>query len=251
MIALIIIGVIVAIITAIMLIPVGADISYEDGQFALSAKVCGILLQLFPKPPADESKPKKEKKPKKPKKPKKQKAAPEGGEAAAAPKKKLNLQFSKDEILSLVKKVLNKFGRFGRKFKVDRFLLRYIAAGKDPYDTAVNFAYVNAALSSLAPLCSQRFDVKDCEVWTDIDFTVEKKKIDFGLAFTIRIGAFFALAFGVAFSALGIFIKNKTRLLLEKIRARKNKSATAAAEDTNTELIEENIKPDERNENHG
>jgi len=249
LIALIIIGVLVAIIAAIMLVPVGADISYEDGQFALSAKVCGILLQLFPKPPVDESKPKKEKKPKKPKKPKKEKkkkAGAEGGEAA--PKKKLNLNFSKDEILSLVKKVLNKFGRFGRKFNVDRFLLHYIAAGKDPYDTAVNFAYVNAALSSLAPVCSKRFDVKDCEVWTDIDFTIEKKKIDFGLAFTIRIGAFFALAFGVVFSALGILIKNKTRLLLEKLRSRK-KSATA--EETKQELIEENIKPDERNENHG
>jgi len=244
LIALIIIGVIVAIIAAIMLIPVGADISYEDGQFALSAKVCGILLQLFPKAPVDESKPKKEKKPKKPKK---KKPAKEG--EGAAPKKKKKLNFSKDEILSLVKKVLNKFGRFGKKFNVDRFLLHYVAAGKDPYDTAVNFAYVNAALSSLAPLCSQRFNVKDCDVWTDIDFTIEKKKIDFGLAFTIRIGAFFALAFGIVFSALGILIRNKTRLLLEKIRTKKDK--TVAAAENKTELIEENIKPDERNENHG
>lgn len=246
MIALIIIGVIVAIIAAIMLIPVGADISYEDGQFALSAKACGILLQLFPKPPVDESKPKKEKKPKKPKKEKKKKKAAEGTEAA--PKKKKKLSFSKDEILSLVKKVLNKFGRFGRKFKVDRFLLHYTAAGKDPYDTAVNFAYVNAALSSLAPVCSKRFDVKDCEVWTDIDFTVEKKKIDFGLAFTIRIGAFFALAFGIVFSAAGILIRNKTRLLLYKLRNRKK---SAAVVETETKFIEENIKPDERNEKHG
>ena len=246
MIALIILGVLAAIIAAIMLIPIGADIAYEDGQFRLSAKVFGLLLQLFPKAPVDESKPKKPKKEKKKKKPKKEKAKKE-----KKPKAKKKLDFSMDEILTLVKKVLSKFGRFGRKFNVDRFLLHYVAAGKDPYDTAVNFAYVNAALSSLAPVCSQRFDVKDYEVWTDIDFTVEKKKIDFGLAFTIRIGAFFALVFGVAFSALGIFIKNKTRLLLEKIRARKNKSATAAAEDINTEVIEENIKPDERNENHG
>ena len=245
MIALIIIGVIVAIIAAIMLIPVGADISYEDGQFALSAKVCGILLQLFPKVPADESKPKKEKKPKKPKKEKKPAKAGEG----AAPKKKKNLNFSKDEILGLVKKVLNKFGRFGKKFNVDRFLLRYVAAGKDPYDTAVNFAYVNAALSSLAPVCSQRFDVKDCEVWTDIDFTVEKKKIDFGLAFSIRIGAFFALAFGIVFSALGVLIRNKTRLFMENLRNKKDKTAVTA--ENKTELIEENIKPDERNGNHG
>ena len=139
MIALIIIGVIIAIIAAIMLIPVGADISYEDGQFALSAKVCGILLQIFPKAPVDESKPKKEKKPKKPKKekkPKKQKPAKDG-EATAKKKKKLD--FSKDEILSLIKKVLSKFGRFGRKFNVDRFLLRYVAAASPPSGAAFCF----------------------------------------------------------------------------------------------------------------
>ncbi|MBQ6048029.1 MAG: hypothetical protein IJL40_01700, partial [Oscillospiraceae bacterium] len=72
--ALIVIGIIVLIIALIMLIPVGADIGYEDGVFSLSAKVLGILIKLFPK---DESKPKKEKpgkkKEKKPKKEKKKK----------------------------------------------------------------------------------------------------------------------------------------------------------------------------------
>lgn len=242
MIALIIIGVIVAIITLIMLVPIGADIAYENGQFSLSAKAAGLLIQILPKSPPDESKPKKEKKPKKAKKPKKPKKE--------KPKKeKKKLQFSKEEIFSLVKKVLSKFGRFGRKFNVDRFLLHYIAAGKDPYDTAVNFAYVNAALSSLAPMCSQRFNVKDCEVWTDIDFTIEKKKIDFGLAFTIRIGAIFALLFGVVFSALGILIRNKLRLFKEKLHSRKNPSPTAVP--VNTELNEENIKLEERNETNG
>ena len=67
MVGLIILGVIVAIIAAIMLVPVGADISYINGELKVSAKVCGILLQLIPKQPADEmaqkhKKPKKEKK---------------------------------------------------------------------------------------------------------------------------------------------------------------------------------------------
>ncbi len=73
MVALIILGIIVAIIVLIMLVPVGADVGYENEQLHLSAKVCGMLLQLFPKPPRDETKPPKEKKPKKPKK---QKAKP-------------------------------------------------------------------------------------------------------------------------------------------------------------------------------
>lgn len=220
MLALKIIGVIAAIIALIMLIPIGADIAYEGGQFSLSAKVCGVLLQMFPRPEKDESAPKKDKKPKKEKKPAPEK--PEG-EQPQKPKKKLKLSFNKDEILSLVKKVLKRFGRFGRKFKVDRFLLHYTAAGDDPYNTAVTFGYVNAALSSLAPICAQRFDVKDCDVRTDIDFTKEDMEIDFGLAFSIRIGAFFGLGLGIVNSALGILIRNKFRLLGEKLKAGKEK----------------------------
>lgn len=70
MVALIILGAIALVITLIMLVPVGADVGYESGELRLSAKVCGMLLQLLPKPPADESKPPKKKKPKKEKKPK-------------------------------------------------------------------------------------------------------------------------------------------------------------------------------------
>lgn len=219
MLALKIIGIIVLIIAAIMLIPVGADIGYTGGEFSLSAVVCGIKLKLLPKEPEDEKKPRKEKKPKKQKKPKEPK---EGAPPEEGKKKKLDLSFNLDEILTLVKKVLKKFGRFGRKFKVDRFMLHYLAAGDDPYNTAVTFGYVNAALSSLAPLCRERFTVKDCDVKTDIDFAKDSMEIEFGLAFNIRIGAFFGLAFGIAFSALGILIKNKLRLLREKRAARKN-----------------------------
>lgn len=246
MLALKIIGIIVAIIVLIMLIPIGADISYIDKQFGLSAKVCGVLLQLFPKQEIDETAPQKEKKPKKEKKKK-----PEPTEGEPKPKKKLSLSFSKDEILSLVKKVLKRFGRFGRKFKVDRFLLHYMAAGDDPYDTAVTFGYVNAALSSLAPLCRERFDVKDCDVWTDIDFTREKMEIDFAVAFSIRIGAIFGLIFGIAFSALGVLIKNKCRLLIEKLKNGKNKEIDdEAVVDIEIEK-ENNIQAEERMDSNG
>lgn len=242
--ALIVIGIIIAVIALIMLIPIGADVGYEDGQLRLSAKLCGVLLQLFPKPPADESKPKKEKKPKKPKKPKE--PAPEGTEK---PKKKLSLNFSRDELLGLVKSVLKGFGKFGRKLRVDRFLLHYTAAGKDPYSTAMTFAYVNQALSSLAPICRRRFDTRDCDVWTDIDFTTEETKLDFGIALTIRIGSIFGVIFTIAFGALGILIKNKLRLAREKRRNRKNAAAEKIV--SIEEIKEENTQAEERMDSNG
>ena len=251
MVGLIILGVIIAIIVAIMLVPVGADVAYEGGELRLSAKVCGVLLQLIPKPPADETKPKKEKKPKKPKKQKKQpEEQTQTGEEK--PKKKLDLDFSMDEIMGLVKSVLRGLGRFGRKLSVDRFLLHYTAAGKDPYNTAMTFGYVNGALTTLAPICRRSFDAKDVDVWTDVDFTTEKTKVDFGVALTIRIGQIFGVVFTILFGALGIIIKHKFRKFKEK---RANKKAGipdnegTAAE--NKEEITKTIQAVERTDSNG
>lgn len=244
----IILGVIVGIIALIMVIPVGADVGYEGGEFRLSAKVCGILLHLLPKKPADESAPKKEKKPKKQKKPKKEKA-----EEPAKPKKKKKLSFNTDELLALVKAVLKGFGKFG-KLTVDRFMLHYVAAGADPYSTAMTYNYVNAALSSLAPICAQRFIVKDCDVWTNIDFTRDKTEIDFGLCVTLRIGQVFRMAFAIAFGALGILIKNKFRLLKEKIKNRGNPEQAPAENDPviNIEIEkDQNKQEEERMDSNG
>ena len=251
MVGLIILGVIIAIIVAIMLVPVGADVAYEGGELRLSAKVCGMLLQLIPKPPADETKPKKEKKPKKPKKQKK-KAEEQTQTGEEKPKKKLNLDFSMDEIMGLVKSVLRGLGRFGRKLSVDRFLLHYTAAGKDPYNTAMTFGYVNGALTTLAPICRRSFDAKDVDVWTDVDFTTEKTKVDFGVALTIRIGQIFGVVFTILFGALGIIIKHKFRKFKEK---RANKKAGipdnegTAAE--NKEEITKTIQAEERTDSNG
>ena len=53
MVGLIILGILIGLIVLILLIPVGADLGYEDGRLHLSAKVMGLQLQLFPKPPPD------------------------------------------------------------------------------------------------------------------------------------------------------------------------------------------------------
>ena len=243
----IILGVFVALITLIMLVPIGADIAYECGELRLSAKIAGVLLQLLPKPPVDESKPPKEKKAKKPKKEKKKKEA----SAGEKPKKKRKLEFSLQEIFALIKAVLRGFGLFGRKLRVDRFLLHLTAAGKDPYDTAMLFGYINGALSSLAPICEKRFAVKDCSVRTDVDFTEEKMKVDFGIAVTIRIGAIFRMVFTILFGAAWILIKNKVRLLIEKIKNKKSGSKDVPAENDAVITETQNIHDEERIDNNG
>ena len=183
MLALKILGIIVLIIILIMLIPVGVDFAYIDGNISLSALLCGIKLHILPK---EEDKPKKEKKKKeKPdNKPdsKKKKTKPEKKKKN---KKPFKLCLSADEITGIIKKVFKGFGRLS--FRIKKFLLHWIARGKDPYDTAFTFAKVNAVMSSLAPLCSEKFSYCDSDVWTDIDFESEKMTLDVAFLVVIAI----------------------------------------------------------------
>ena len=245
MIALIILGIIAIIITVIMLIPIGADIAYEDGGLRISAKLAGFLLQLYPRPPKEPSKPKEEK----PAKKKEPAQKPENKEKK--PKKKLELDFSFDEIMELLKKVLKGFGILGKKFRVDRFMLDYLAAGRDPYLTARIFGYVNAGLNILAPICSQRFDVNDLYVRTDIDFTTDRMRLDFGIALTIRIGAIFHMINTILFGALGILIKHKLKKLLFGKRSIEGGSAADVPPENDRENIEITIQQEERNDENG
>ena len=239
-----IIGVIAAIIALISLIPIGADIGYEGGALHVSAKIAGVLLPLFPKPPADETKPKKPKK-KKEKKPTEAPTEPQPPKT----KKKPKLDLTKDDLLVLVKKVLKGFGILGRKFQVDRFLLDVVVAGKDPYVTAQTFGYLNAALNVLAPICARRFTVKDLYVRTDVDFTTETPKIDGGIALTIRIGAIFRMIFTIVFGALGILLRKK---LVQAKMKRLAKKAAIPMESAEKEIEQPNeMQQDERMNDHG
>lgn len=214
MVALIILGILAAIIILILLLPIGADIGYENGLLHVSAKAGPLLLQLFPR---HREKERKQKPPKPPKEKKEEKSA----EEKPKEKKERKLNFNFDEIMELVQIALRSLGRFGKKFKVDRFVFHFLAAGRDPYNTVMAYNTVNAALSSLGPLCAERFHVKNSDVWTDIDFTTEDFHIDFALAMTVRIGQIFGLVFAIGFGALKILLRNKKRLKREAADAAK------------------------------
>ena len=201
----IILGVLVLLITLILLIPIGADIRYEEGVIRVSAKAAGVKLQLIPKPKKSEDAQKPEKEKKKKEKP------PEEKQEAEKPKKKFSLPFNAEEILELLKTVLKGFGRFGKKFKVERFVLHWVAAGWEPYTVARVYSVVNAGLSQLAPICTERFHCKDSSVWTDIDFVRDDMFLEFGLTVTIRIGQIIGTGLSIGFGALKILLRSKRR----------------------------------------
>ena len=238
----IILGVIVLILVGINMIRIGVDVSYEGGEFSLSAKVAGVMLQLFPKQDKGEEKPKKEKKPE------------DSEEQTQQPKKKgLPLGMTKEELFDLVKAILHHFARFPRRFRIDRFKLHALVAGQDPYYTAMTYGYLNEALSILLPLARRGFTVKKSDVRTDVDFTTDEFSLDFGLGLSIRIGQIIGFVLSVAFAGAKHVIKSKLRQKKEAKAAKKAAPDTQEPPPEHTEIKEndKDITPEERMDSNG
>lgn len=236
-----VIGLVILLILLVSLVRVGIDAEYIGGNLKASAKVCGKLIEVYPNSPLLEKLKNRHKK----EKPKEEAPPPaETQPKEKKPKKRLNLNFSRDELLTLAKKALHGVGHI-LTIRVDRFMLHYTAAGDDPYDTALIYGYVNGALSSLAPLCREKFKVRNADVRTDVDFTADSMSVDFVIAVTMRIGQIFEGLFIIAFGALGIIIKNKRRL------AREERAGGTDTIGEEIKQIEENRQAEERMNKNG
>lgn len=225
--ALSILALVLLALLVILFIPVGVDVSYVSSQFSLALKVGFYSHKLFPKEkdseePAEEKTDATESKPKKEKK-----KESSGGDNIL---KKLELSF--DEIIEIIKKALKGVSKFG-KLTVHEFMLHYIAAGKDPYSTAMTYNYVNAALSALAPSAAKVFKVSgDVDVWTDIDFTREKMLADARLCITLRLVQVVHVALVAGFGVLCVLVKNRIRIAKQrKTEKKQNKEINIQTEE--------------------
>ena len=206
MLALKIIGAIILVIVLINLIPVGVDVKYENDEAAVSAKVCGRLILVYPKPPG------KEKKEKKPKKKKAEKKAEPESEKKAKPKPSIPKDFSREEITSLVKVVLKAAGRFRRKLCVDRFKFWFVSSDPDPYQTIMIYNYVNDAICSLGAAAEASLRIKKSDIRTAADFSVGEPFIEAGIALSIRIGQIIGIGLSAGIAVLRILSRHKKQL---------------------------------------
>lgn len=197
-----------ALLTLLNLLRVGVSAGYEAQAFSVSARVGPLTIPFWPRPPAEEpKKPKKEKPPKEPKAPQEQ-------------TKEKELDF--DTVLALAKLALKAAGSFRRKLTVELFRLVFVAGSSDPYDTAMQSAYVQAALGSLRPLAQRALHIQERDVQVGADFTADKPRIEARLTLTIRIGQIVAIGvvFGVGY----------LKLMLQKKKAAKAQTQQNAAE---------------------
>ncbi len=197
-----------ALLTLLNLLRVGVSAGYEAQAFSVSARVGPLTIPVWPRPPAEEpKKPKKEKPPKEPKAPQEQ-------------TKEKELDF--DTILALAKLALKAAGSFRRKLTVELFRLVFVAGSSDPYETAMQSAYVQAALGGLRPLAQRALHIQERDVQVGADFTADKPRIEARLTLTIRIGQIVVIGvvFGVGY----------LKLMLQKKKAAKAQTRQNAAE---------------------
>lgn len=124
----------------------------------------------------------------------------------------------------LAKLGLQALDLFRQRLRVQLLRLVFVSGASDPYDTALAFGYVNAALGALMPLAERALRIDERDIQTGVDFQAERPRIDARIVCTIRIGqiVIIALAFGAGFL--------KQKMHAKQARAARAKTAPATQE---------------------
>lgn len=156
----------------VLLIPIGADLSYDDHGLSVYLRLWRKLIKLYPK--------------------KKQEKLFSGKN-----NKKQGLSFNDwPDIITTVRIAL-------KHIEVDKFMLRYTAAAADPYSAVSRYGKVYAIVSAVYPL----IDAKDNDVLIKTDFEKDNSVLIFEIKISARIYKLFKISFSEGAAVLKIFIK--------------------------------------------
>lgn len=208
MVALWILGILLALILLVMLIRVGVYISFGE-ELRVRAKAGPVTIQIVPKP---------EKKPKKKKKPKKEKKKPEKEEdkPEEKPKEKKSLGLTFEDIRSAVPALFESLKKGLRKtrqrLKIDPMRLSVIFAGDDPAKVAEMYGWASTAVWTFMPQIERLTRMPDPRIHLDVDYNSRKiaAEGEIGISLQIRDALSIGLAFGIPLLKwLLTFLKNK------------------------------------------
>lgn len=206
---------IIAFFTIVALLRFGISAEYGQNGFKAVAHIAIWKIDIYPR----EEKPGKEEKKAARKARKKQKSL-----AKAEKKAKKRPEEEKPgtletlfEMLPGIKKGL---GRLRRKLLIRKISIHFVAAGGDPYGTAMAFGAANAVGGALMPMIENSFRVKRRDIRTSADFVADTHSIYVKASISIAVWE----AVYVASSILPALIKNASKSKHDKRTA--NRSAT-------------------------
>lgn len=194
--------IILILLAAIMLIPLGVYASYTEGSFTASAHVWFYKLSLYPP---------------KEKKPKPEEPTETDTENEEKPKKSFSPDFTPGDWLELARLALRALRHLKNGVYFDLIRLTAVISAPDPYDAVMRYNAVNGFVGSAIPFFEAEFRVKEKEIYIGLDMNGGKSNAEFELSASVRVGTILALGFAAGFGFLKILIKNRIRRIRERV----------------------------------
>lgn len=183
---------------------VGVWAAFGGGDLRLDVRFGFLRVHILPAKPKKPKavKPKREKKQKPPKKePEEEKTKPS-----------FTLEDGKDALRTLLPPLKRALSRLGRGIRVKPLRLSLTLGGQeDPAASAQAFGELQAAVWTGMPLLEKLLDIRDPYIHTDIDFTAPGTAAEGEVGVALRVGTLLAVGFGMAFPALGWFLRWRKR----------------------------------------
>lgn len=184
--------IILAVLALLLYLPVGVDVGYTGGQVLLRVRAGALAFTVLPRKAGK----------KKSKKPKKQSPAEQ---KSGQPKEKRKLPVTKDDILDAAELLIRSIKKL--RFRVSRLKLHFVSAFDDPYNTAMVYGYVCAAVNAL------RMDrVKGADIQLSADFMAEHWSADAACSITIRIWYMMKFVCSVLAGGIPILLRIRKRM---------------------------------------
>ncbi len=190
-----------AVIVLLGMIPIGASLRYQPGDFRMKIRVACFSFEL------PDGKKKKKESQQEEKEPEKK---PAGQKSASPAPKKRRRPLS--DYMPLVRLGIDFLGSLRRKLRIEKLWVKIVLAGDDPCDLAVNYGKTWGGISALMGTLSQILVIQDQNVDVQCDFNGEKTLFTGRLDLTISAGRALGLVLGYGFRALkeySIFKKRK------------------------------------------
>lgn len=196
--ALMILGVVLAVLLGLSLVRIGAIAEYGAQGLSVRLRLGPVRIRVFPFPP-----PKAEKKKKRPPK------------ASKAPQEPPPEQSRAGGALALVKELLpvaaDAAGALKRKICIDRIALDFTAAAADPAAAAMAFGGGNALIGMIWPVLEHNFTVKERRIRTAVAFGQTSPTVYVWASLSMTIGQAVAFAAGLCVRVLRILMAHRAR----------------------------------------
>ena len=213
MVALWILGILLALILLVLFLRVGVRIAFGD-ELRVAAVAGPLRLQIVPKP---QRKPKKEKKPKKYKE-----KSEEKPQESPKEKKKLGLTFAdiRSALPYLWQSLKGALRKTRQRLRVDPLRLSLVLGGEpDPAASAETYGWLSAAVWTFMPRLEELMRIPDPYIHLDVDYNARETRAEGEIGLFFQIRDLFAIGFAFGIPALKWLLRWKKEKKLREAAA--------------------------------